>query len=92
MGQINGNGMIEISVTGTGENSYLSKLWRWLNKRNRKNQLDPFQTDVAKWFILYCLIRRCVSIYRLVTRNEDLSLAFERIVYGFVCLSHALEA
>ena len=37
-GAVNGNGMIEISVTGTGENSYLSKVMEMVKQAQSENQ------------------------------------------------------
>ncbi len=70
-GAVNGNGMIEISVTGTGENSYLSKVMEMVKQaQSEKSKLESISRPCSQVVILYCLIRRCVSIYRLVTRNE----------------------
>lgn len=38
-GSVNGNGTIQIKVTGTGESGYLAKVMEMVAKRNQKNQI-----------------------------------------------------
>ncbi|NSN12945.1 HAD-IC family P-type ATPase, partial [Enterococcus faecalis] len=55
-GAVNGNGMIEISVTGTGENSYLSKVMEMVKQaQSEKSKLESISDRVAKWLFYIAL-------------------------------------
>ena len=57
-GSINGDGTIEIEVTGTGENGYLAKkVMEMVRKaQGEKSKLESLSDKVAKWLFYVALI------------------------------------
>ncbi|EHZ5134766.1 TPA: copper-translocating P-type ATPase [Enterococcus faecalis] len=91
-GAVNGNGMIEISVTGTGENSYLSKVMEMVKQaQSEKSKLESISDRVAKWLFYIALFVGVLAFIGWLLVTKDLSLAFERMVTVFIiACPHAL--
>lgn len=51
-GSINGDGTIEIEVTGTGENGYLAKVMEMVRKAQGENPSESLSDKVAKWLFM----------------------------------------
>ncbi|HAQ0077018.1 TPA: copper/silver-translocating P-type ATPase CopB [Enterococcus faecium] len=90
-GSINGDGTIEIEVTGTGENGYLAKVMEMVRKaQGEKSKLESLSDKVAKWLFYVALI---VGILAFITWLflTDLPNALERMVTVFIiACPHAL--
>ncbi|OJG75825.1 copper-exporting P-type ATPase B [Enterococcus quebecensis] len=91
-GSINGNGMIEIIVTGTGETGYLSKVMDMVKKaQTEKSKLESLSDQVAKWLFFIALGAGLVSFIIWLIVDKDIGIAFERMVTVFViACPHAL--
>ncbi|PQF21940.1 copper-translocating P-type ATPase [Enterococcus mundtii] len=90
-GSINGDGTIEIEVTGTGENSYLAKVMDMVRQaQGEKSKLESLSDKVAKWLFYVALIAGLLAfvVWLLLT---DLPTALERMVTVFIiACPHAL--
>ncbi len=90
-GSVNGEGTIEIKVTGTGENGYLAKVMEMVRKaQSEKSKLESLSDKVAKWLFYVALIAGILAfIIWLVV--ADLPTALERMVTVFIiACPHAL--
>ena len=90
-GSINGDGTIEIEVTGTGENSYLAKVMDMVRQaQGEKSKLESLSDKVAKWLFYVALTAGLLAfvVWLLLT---DLPTALERMVTVFIiACPHAL--
>ncbi|WP_438770788.1 copper/silver-translocating P-type ATPase CopB [Enterococcus sp. AZ095b] len=90
-GSINGDGTIEIEVTGTGENSYLAKVMDMVRQaQGEKSKLESLSDKVAKWLFYVALIAGLLAfvVWLFLT---DLPTALERMVTVFIiACPHAL--
>lgn len=90
-GSINGDGTIEIIVTGTGESGYLAKVMDMVRKaQNEKSKLEFLSDKVAKWLFYVALV---VGITAFVAWLflANLPTALERMVTVFIiACPHAL--
>ncbi|HFJ5462389.1 heavy metal translocating P-type ATPase, partial [Enterococcus faecium] len=90
-GSINGDGTIEIEVTGTGENGYLAKVMEMVRKaQGEKSKLESLSDKVAKWLFYVALIVGILAfiVWLFLT---DLPNALERMVTVFIiACPHAL--
>ncbi|WP_420022123.1 copper-translocating P-type ATPase [Candidatus Enterococcus huntleyi] len=90
-GSVNGNGMIQIKVTGTGENGYLAQVMEMVKQaQSEKSKLESLSDKVAKWLFYIALLAGILAfvIWWLVT---DLPTALDRMVTVFViACPHAL--
>ncbi|MGH2245691.1 copper-translocating P-type ATPase, partial [Enterococcus faecalis] len=78
-GAVNGNGMIEISVTVTGENSYLPKVMEMVKQaQSEKSKLESISDRVAKWLFYIALLVGVLAFIGWLLVTKDLCLAFER--------------
>ncbi|WP_086312789.1 copper-translocating P-type ATPase [Enterococcus sp. 7F3_DIV0205] len=91
-GSVNGSGTIEISVTGIGESGYLSKVMNMVKKAQmEKSKLESLSDRVAKWLFYIALAAGILAFVVWWIVDQDLSLAFERMVTVFViACPHAL--
>lgn len=91
-GSVNGSGTIEISVTGTGETSYLSKVMDMVKKaQTEKSKLESLSDRVAKWLFYIALGAGVLAFVVWLSIDKDLSIAFERMVTVFIiACPHAL--
>ncbi|HAR1783246.1 TPA: copper/silver-translocating P-type ATPase CopB [Enterococcus faecium] len=90
-GSINGDGTIEIEVTGTGENGYLAKVMEMVRKAQReKSKLESLSDKVAKWLFYVALIVGILAFIAWLFLT-DLPNALERMVTVFIiACPHAL--
>lgn len=90
-GSINGDGMIEIEVTGTGENGYLAKVMEMVRKaQGEKSKLESLSDKVAKWLFYVALIVGILAFIAWLFLT-DLPNALERMVTVFIiACPHAL--
>ncbi|HGF7701511.1 TPA: copper/silver-translocating P-type ATPase CopB [Enterococcus faecium] len=90
-GSINGDGTIEIEVTGTGENGYLAKVMELVRKaQGEKSKLESLSDKVAKWLFYIALIVGILAFIAWLFLT-DLPNALERMVTVFIiACPHAL--
>lgn len=90
-GSINGDGTIEIEVTGTGENGYLAKVMEMVRKaQGEKSKLESLSDKVAKWLFYIALIIGILAFIAWLFLT-DLPNALERMVTVFIiACPHAL--
>lgn len=90
-GSINGDGTIEIEVTGTGENGYLAKVMEMVRKaQGEKSKLELLSDKVAKWLFYVALIVGILAFIAWLFLT-DLPNALERMVTVFIiACPHAL--
>nr|WP_241773862.1 copper/silver-translocating P-type ATPase CopB [Enterococcus durans] len=90
-GSINGDGTIEITVTGTGENGYLAKVMDMVRKaQGEKSKLESLSDKVAKWLFYVALVAGILAFIAWLFL-EDLPDALERMVTVFIiACPHAL--
>ncbi len=90
-GSINGDGTIEIEVTGTGENGYLAKVMEMVRKaQGEKSKLESLSDKVAKWLFYVALTVGILAFISWLFLT-DLPNALERMVTVFIiACPHAL--
>lgn len=90
-GSINGDGTIEIEVTGTGENGYLARVMEMVRKaQGEKSKLESLSDKVAKWLFYVALIVGILAFIAWLFLT-DLPNALERMVTVFIiACPHAL--
>ncbi|HFK5995400.1 copper/silver-translocating P-type ATPase CopB [Enterococcus faecium] len=90
-GSINGDGTIEIEVTGTGENGYLAKVMEMVRKaQGEKSKLESLSDKVAKCLFYVALIVGILAFIAWLFLT-DLPNALERMVTVFIiACPHAL--
>ncbi|MGJ7833546.1 copper/silver-translocating P-type ATPase CopB [Enterococcus faecium] len=90
-GSINGDGTIEIEVTGTGENGYLAKVMEMVRKaQGEKSKLESLSDKVAKWLFYVALIVGILAFIAWLFLT-DLPNSLERMVTVFIiACPHAL--
>lgn len=91
-GAVNGNGTIEIVVTGTGESGYLSKVMDMVKQaQSEKSKLESISDRVAKWLFYVALSVGLLAFIIWLVVTKDISTAFERMVTVFIiACPHAL--
>nr|WP_317751773.1 copper/silver-translocating P-type ATPase CopB [Enterococcus hirae] len=90
-GSINGDGTIEITVTGTGENGYLAKVMEMVRKaQGKKSKLEFLSDKVAKWLFYVALVVGIIAFIAWLFL-ANLPDALERMVTVFIiACPHAL--
>lgn len=90
-GSINGDGTIEIEVTGTGKNGYLAKVMEMVRKaQGEKSKLESLSDKVAKW-LFYVALTVGILAFIAWLFLTDLPNALERMVTVFIiACPHAL--
>ncbi len=90
-GSVNGQGTIEITVTGTGESSYLAKVMEMVRKaQSEKSKLESLSDTVAKW-LFYIALTIGILAFVIWWIAADLTTALDRMVTVFViACPHAL--
>nr|WP_306172395.1 copper/silver-translocating P-type ATPase CopB [Enterococcus hirae] len=90
-GSINGDGTIEITVTGTGENGYLAKVMEMVRKaQGEKSKLEFLSDKIAKWLFYVALVVGIIAFIAWLFL-ANLPDALERMVTVFIiACPHAL--
>jgi P-type Cu2+ transporter len=91
-GSINGDGSIKIMVTGTGTESYLSKVIGMVRSaQDAKSGTQNLADRVAKWLTIVSITVGVVTLIVWLTAGKELSFALERMVTVMVTsCPHAL--
>ncbi|WP_208970447.1 heavy metal translocating P-type ATPase [Listeria valentina] len=90
-GSVNGDGTIQLKVTGTGEDGYLAKVMTMVKQaQQEKSKLESVSDKVAKWLFYVALVAGILAfIIWLIA--ADLPQALDRMVTVFViACPHAL--
>ncbi|MGX7175455.1 heavy metal translocating P-type ATPase [Enterococcus saigonensis] len=90
-GSVNGEGTIQIKVTGTGENGYLAKVMKMVkDAQAEKSHLEALSDKVAKWLFYVALIAGILAFIAWLVA-ADLPMALDRMVTVFIiACPHAL--
>lgn len=90
-GSVNGDGVIQIQVTGTGETGYLAKVMEMVRKAQaEKSHLEALSDKVAKW-LFYVALTVGLIAFIIWLSFTDLPTALERMVTVFIiACPHAL--
>lgn len=90
-GSVNGDGTIQIRVTGTGESGYLAKVMEMVRKaQSEKSKLETLSDRVAKWLFYIALAVGLLAFVVWLVLG-DLPVALERMVTVFIiACPHAL--
>lgn len=91
-GSVNGDGMLKVRVTGTGENSYLNKVIGMVQTAQAtKSQTQSLANTVAKWLTIVSLSVGFITLIIWLGTEKDLAFALERMVTVMVTsCPHAL--
>lgn len=91
-GSINGDGVLRVKVTGTGEDSYLNKVIRLVGSAQQsKSKTQNLAHRVAKWLTILSLGVGLITLLYWLSSGATLSFALERMVTVMVtACPHAL--
>ena len=91
-GSINGDGSIKIQVTGTGSDSYLSKVIGMVKSaQDAKSTTQNLADKVAKWLTIVSISIGVITLIVWLSAGKELSFALERMVTVMVTsCPHAL--
>lgn len=91
-GSLNGDGMLRMTVTGAGENSYLSKVINMVQSaQGTKSLTQNLANTVAKWLTIISLSVGIITLVIWLVSGHELSFALERMVTVMVTsCPHAL--
>ncbi|ARY91792.1 MULTISPECIES: heavy metal translocating P-type ATPase [Lacticaseibacillus] len=89
-GSVNGDGVIEIKVTGTGESGYLSQVMKLVQSAQaNKSKAEGMADKVAGWLFYAALAVGILAFFIWLT--DGAAIAFERMVTVFIiACPHAL--
>ncbi|NEZ69613.1 heavy metal translocating P-type ATPase [Pediococcus pentosaceus] len=89
-GAVNGDGVIEVKVTGTGESGYLSQVMKLVSDAQKsKSKAESLADKVASWLFCAALIVGVIAFVAWLPQGLD--VAFERMVTVFIiACPHAL--
>ena len=80
-GSINGDGVLRVKVTGTGEDSYLNKVIRLVGSAQQsKSKTQHLAHRVAKWLTILSLGVGLITLLYWLSSGATLSFALERMV------------
>lgn len=91
-GSVNGDGVLKISVTGTGNESYLHKVISMVQSaQSGKSNTQHLANKVAKWLTIISVTVGIVTFIVWLTAGRELAFALERMVTVMVTsCPHAL--
>jgi len=91
-GAINGDGSLRVKVTGTGSDSYLSKVINMVQSAQAaKSSTQNLADKVAKWLTIISIIVGVATFLYWYNADKDLAFALERMVTVMVTsCPHAL--
>lgn len=89
-GSVNGDGVIEVKVTGTGESGYLSQVMKLVSDAQKsKSKAESLADKVASWLFYAALVVGVIAFVAWMPQGLD--VAFERMVTVFIiACPHAL--
>ncbi|WP_420889569.1 MULTISPECIES: heavy metal translocating P-type ATPase [Lacticaseibacillus] len=89
-GSVNGDGVIEINVTGTGESGYLSQVMKLVQSAQaNKSKAEGMADKVAGWLFYAALAVGILAFF--IWLSDGAAIAFERMVTVFIiACPHAL--
>lgn len=91
-GSVNGDGALKVKITGTGRDSYLTKVITMVqHAQNAKSKTQNLADTVAKWLTFLSITVGIITfVYWFLTKN-DMAFALERMVTVMVTsCPHAL--
>ncbi len=91
-GSVNGDAVLEVAVSGTGDNSYLAKVIILVKQaQETKSKTEKFADVAARWLTLIAITSGIVSFIYWFIYGPDLSFAIERLATVMViACPHAL--
>lgn len=91
-GSINGDGSIKVKVTGTGSESYLSKVIGMVKSaQDAKSTTQNLADKVAKWLTIVSISIGVITLIVWLSAGKDMAFALERMVTVMVTsCPHAL--
>jgi Cu2+-exporting ATPase len=91
-GAINGSGAIQVSVKGTGTDTYLSKVIQMVQEaQGQKSKTQRLADRAAFWLTIVALVAGFGTFATWLLMGRELSFALERMVTVMViCCPHAL--
>ncbi|MBO9611255.1 MAG: heavy metal translocating P-type ATPase [Dyadobacter sp.] len=91
-GAVNGDGILKVSVTGAGDQSYLQKVITMVRSaQSAKSNTQNLADKVAKWLTLISITVGIVTFIVWYTGGQELAFALERMVTVMVTsCPHAL--
>jgi Cu2+-exporting ATPase len=91
-GSVNGDGVLKIKVTGTGNDSYLNKVINMVQSaQGAKSRTQHLAGKVAMWLTLISISVGIITFIVWLTAGRELSFALERMVTVMVTsCPHAL--
>lgn len=90
-GSVNGDGTIQLKVTGTGQDGYLAKVMEMVkNAQSQKSRLENLSDKVAKWLFYIALAIGIITFFVWLFVSDSFT-ALERMVTVLViACPHAL--
>jgi len=91
-GSINGEGSLEVQVSHSTKDSYLSQVIKLVqDAQNSKSRTQLLADQAAKWLTIIALVSGTVTFIVWMMLGKDLAFAMERMVTVIViCCPHAL--
>jgi Cu2+-exporting ATPase len=91
-GSVNGDGMLRVKVTGTGVDSYLSKVINLVQSaQSAKSKTQNLADKVARWLTIISIVVGTVSFFYWFSKQKNVAFALERMVTVMVTsCPHAL--
>ena len=91
-GSINGDQILEIKVSDTGEESYLSKVINLVKQaQESKSKTEKFADIAARWLTIIAISAGTITFVYWVTHGADLAFSIERLATVMViACPHAL--
>ena len=91
-GTVNGAGVIEVRVTGTGESGYLARVARMIEgAQGEKSRVELLSDRVAGWLFYIALFAGVATFAAWITYSKELDTALMRMVTVLViACPHAL--
>jgi Cu2+-exporting ATPase len=91
-GSINGEGSLEVQVSHSTKDSYLSQVIKLVqDAQNSKSRTQLLADQAAKWLTIIALVGGTVTFIVWLALGKDLAFAMERMVTVIViCCPHAL--
>lgn len=91
-GSVNSNGILEIKITGTGEESYLNKVINLVKEaQESKSKTQRFADKAAQWLTIIAITTGITTFIYWIINGSEISFAIERMATVMViACPHAL--